>query len=150
MKFFMVLLLSLSFFSSAETIIEDMAVYSVFEENSATEPLFPVRMLFPANTSFPASMSFLRKQESSHAQGRAGRMNALFHDTYPQQESDSMDSPYAPFPWPCDSLEDCTRFFNKADFMDSPYAPFPWPCDSLEDCTHSYPDNINFFGYIQE
>ena len=60
-------------------------------------------------------------------------------------------SPYAPFPWPCDSLEDCARIYHNnienmegviGKNMNAPYAPFPWPCDSFEDCARTYRESI--------
>ena len=72
-----------------------------------------------------------------------------------QQQSNNMDAPHAPFPWPCDSIEDCaqtmyyetirnrdTSSFGRSNNMDAPHAPFPWPCDSIEDCAQMYDENM--------
>ena len=54
------------------------------------------------------------------------RQNSKFSEQNNQQ-----DTPYAPFPWPCDETGDCETILQTDS---NPYAPFPWPCDETSDC----------------
>ena len=80
------------------------------------------------------------------------------------------DTPYAPFPWPCDESGDCAdlpnahsydpsleaysvvssphqNLVNNINYQDTPYAPFPWPCDESGDCAEAKKGYFSYFEY---
>ena len=156
MKIFIGIFLCFSVFSSFGVVIEDMSV------NNPYAP-FP----WPCDSLADCASSVI--PDSSVIPAKAGISSNSEEDWIPASagmtETDSMNSPYAPFPWPCDSLADCASSIipdssvipakagissnseedwipasagmTETDSMNSPYAPFPWPCDSLADCASS-------------
>ena len=159
MKIFIGIFLCFFIFSSAGAVIEDMAV------NSPYAP-FPWPCDSLADCAYTSSenkqhlmlLPVIEIENSSLTQEEWNHDNN--EDTYSEnvtlpfsnEPDDSMNSPYAPFPWPCDSLADCAYTYSENvtlpfsnepdDSMNSPYAPFPWPCDSLADCAYTYSENV--------
>ena len=67
-----------------------------------------------------------------------------FEPVYPLKEMQPVEepsTPYTPFPWPCDELQqDCADLdtlgiIKPVEEPSTPYTPFPWPCDEFQqDC----------------
>jgi len=136
-RFFIGTLLFFTALSSAE-VIEDMAIQvqpvPVFENSSYITEIFEQII----------SEEEIYQENSSFESCSLGVEDCA--QVYSEQ-TENMNTPYAPFPWPCDSLEDCAHVYHKPmknmgvtgiENMSTPYAPFPWPCDSLEDCARVY------------